>query len=44
VLVGVNDTEVAVAVSFEPAVRLTALPTGLACEVQACAEAVGPHS
>jgi hypothetical protein len=40
----VKEEESAVAVSFEPAVRLTALPTGFACEVQACAEAVGPHS
>jgi hypothetical protein len=40
----VNDEEVVVAVSFGPAVRFTALPTGLACEVQPCADAVGPHS
>jgi hypothetical protein len=44
VLVGVSDEEVAVAVLFAPAVRLTALPTSWDCDVQACADAVGPHS
>jgi hypothetical protein len=44
VLVGVSDEDVAVAVSFGPAVRLTALPTSLACDVQASEETLGPHS